>query len=81
MSITRIFDKFATNVINTLPFNLNLSKNLIGISWEPAGLKTNLLRQWDNGSYFLNFSLHSLAMRLKIKKTCTRSPTWLVTIA
>ncbi len=41
----------------------------------------NLLRQWDSGSYFLNFSLHSLAMRLKIEKIRSRSPTWLATIA
>jgi hypothetical protein len=33
-----------------------------------VGHKTNLLRQWDNGSYFLSFSLHGFAMRLKIEK-------------
>jgi hypothetical protein len=35
---------------------------------ESVGIKANLLRQWNSGSYFLNFSLHSLAMRLKIEK-------------
>jgi len=34
---------------------------------ESVGHKTNLLPQWDNGSYFLNFSLHRLAMRFKIE--------------
>ncbi len=50
-------------------------------SQESVGHKTNLLRQWDNGSYFLNFSLYSLAMRLKIERIRTRSPTRLATIA
>ena len=48
---------------------------------ESVGHKTNLLRQWGNGSYFLNFSLHSLAMRFKIEKIRARFPTWLATIA
>ena len=55
--------------------------NIFGTRSLPDLTNTNLPRQWDNGSYFLNFSLHSLAMRLKIKKIRTRSPTWLVTIA
>ncbi len=47
---------------------------------ESVGIKANLFRHWDNGSYFLNFSLHSFTMCLKIEKICARSPIWLATI-
>lgn len=49
------------------------------MSQEFVGHKTNLLRQWENGSYFLNFSLHRLAIPLKIEKIRARSPTRLAT--
>ncbi len=41
---------------------------------ESVGLKANLLRQWDNGSYFLNSSLHRFTMHLKIKKSALVLP-------
>jgi len=56
-----------------------LRKMRLASSQESVEHKINLLRQWDSGSYFLKFSSHRLAMRIKIEKIRVRSPTRLAT--
>jgi hypothetical protein len=47
---------------------------------EPVGRKIDLLRWWESGTYFPDFSLRRMTMRLNIVKICSRSPTLLAAI-